>query len=43
MVDLMPAYDIEFEGTKDWNLLNTYTKEPVFIEGFEMYNATHIL
>ena len=37
-IDLMAAYsdNLKLEGSKDWELLNTYTKDPYFVEGFEM-------
>lgn len=35
-IDLSPAYKIQIRGSKDWKLVNTYSKPASFIEGFEM-------
>ena len=35
-IDLAPAYSIRMSGSPDWTLVNTYDKQALFVEGFEM-------
>jgi hypothetical protein len=42
-INLGPAYGIQLDGTKDWTLLRTYSKDPFFVEGFELINDNTLL
>ena len=42
-INLGPAYNIKLDGTKDWTLVNTYSKQAYFVEGLEMINDNTLL
>ncbi len=42
-IDLNPAYYVTLEGTQDFHLLSEYTKDPIFVEGFQMLDDTTLL
>lgn len=39
-IDLGPAYKVHMTGTTEWKLVQKYEKDPKFVEGFEMLNAS---
>jgi hypothetical protein len=42
-VDLGPAYRIKHAGSEDWKYVKKYTKDPVFVEGFEFTDDQTII
>ena len=42
-INLGPAYSVRLDGTKDWTLVNTFSKQPYFVEGLEMLNDKTLL
>ena len=42
-INLGPAYNVDLNGTNDWKLLRTYSKDPYFVEGFELVNDNTLL
>ena len=42
-IDLSPAYRIKLPGNENWKYVKKYTKDPVFVEGFEFVDDTTII
>ena len=42
-INLGPSYRVSLSGTHDWNLINTYSKHPFFVEGLELVNGNTLL
>ena len=40
---LTAAYKVQISGSSDWALLRNITKEPIFVEGFEMIDDNNLI